>query len=64
MRVALPATLQLGERETQKAASPSCAISKAASEPESIFPSPDFCKYSLRLIVQAASLCLVLRNLS
>lgn len=62
--VAVHARFQLGNRENWKAAGPSCAVSKAASEPGSILPSPNFCKYSCRWIVQAASVCLVLRNLS
>lgn len=62
--VAVHARFQLGNRENWKAAGPSCAVSKADSEPGSILPSPNFCKYSCRWIVQAASVCLVLRNLS
>lgn len=58
------AGLQLNTGEKQKAAGPSCAVSKAASEPGSILPSPNSCKYSCRWIAQAASVWLVLRNLS
>lgn len=60
--VAVHARLQLGHGESWKAAGPSCAVSKAANEPGSTLPSPDSCKYSCRWIVQAASVCLVLRN--
>lgn len=49
--------------ENWKAAGPSCAVSKAASEPGSILPSANSCKYSRRWIVQAAFVYSVLRNL-
>lgn len=62
--VALHSRLQFANGETWKAAGPSCAIFKASGEPGSIFPSPNSCKYNRRWIVQAASVCLVLRNLS